>query len=46
MSQVNHTLFYYSFINGDLSPYTIGILRQTNLGQEAIRLTAGCKDSD
>ena len=28
-------------INGDLSPYTIGIFRQTNLSQEAIRLTTG-----
>ena len=28
-------------MNGDMSPYTIGIFRQTNFSQEAIRLTAG-----
>ena len=31
------TLFHH----GDMSPYTIGIFRQTNFSQEAIRLTAG-----
>ena len=34
-------LLQNSFINGDMSPYTIGIFRQTNFSQEAIRLTAG-----
>ena len=34
-------LLLNSFINGDMSPYTIGIFRQTNFSQEAIRLTAG-----
>ena len=33
-------LLQNTFINGDLPPYTIGIFRQTNLSQEAIRLTA------
>ena len=28
-------------MNGDMSPYTIGIFRQTNFSQEAIRLTTG-----
>ena len=41
ISHGNEGLFYYkkSFINGDL--YTVGIFRQNDLGQEAIRLTAG-----
>ena len=34
-------LLQNTFINGDLSPYTIGIFRQTDLSQETIRLTAG-----
>ena len=28
-------------MNGDMSPYTISIFRQTNFSQEAIRFTAG-----
>ena len=32
---------FKSFINGDVSQYTIAIFCQTDLGQEAIRLTGG-----
>ena len=28
-------------MNGDMSPFTIGIFRQTNFSQEAIRFEAG-----